>query len=167
MFYVLNSLGIPKNIMWGISNSQELIQIGEENSEWKYSHQQWDSAAREDLPSRWCSLTSSAQVCASPFSETVEHFQRHEPPVAATALNILESNEEILVVDKPSSIPVHPCGRYRHNSVLFILAKENGINGLHCRLWKLFLKMFLTLAQQYIGLIDWLLACSSLPNLLT
>ena len=26
-------------------------------------------------------------------------------------------------VNKPASIPVHPCGRYRHNTVVFILAK--------------------------------------------
>jgi len=34
-------------------------------------------------------------------------------------------------VDKPASIPVHPCGRYRHNSVLFILAHEHGLAGLY------------------------------------
>ena len=26
-------------------------------------------------------------------------------------------------MNKPASIPVHPCGRYRHNTVVFILAK--------------------------------------------
>ena len=32
-------------------------------------------------------------------------------------------DDEVVVVDKPASMPVHPCGRYRHNSVIFILAK--------------------------------------------
>lgn len=38
---------------------------------------------------------------------------------------------EVLVVDKPASIPVHPCGRFRHNTVIFILGKERGISELH------------------------------------
>ena len=28
-------------------------------------------------------------------------------------------------------MPVHPCGRYRHNTVLFILGKEHGLKNLH------------------------------------
>ncbi|KAL5291175.1 RPUSD2 family protein [Megaselia abdita] len=49
---------------------------------------------------------------------------RHEVPVTAEPITVLESNEDFLVINKPSSIPVHPCGRYRHNTVAFILAKE-------------------------------------------
>ncbi|KAL4613085.1 RNA pseudouridylate synthase domain-containing protein 2 [Arapaima gigas] len=56
---------------------------------------------------------------------------RHEPPVSARPLEILEDNEEVLVVDKPASLPVHPCGRFRHNTVIFILGKERGVSGLH------------------------------------
>eukprot|EP01117_Protostelium_nocturnum_P008684 TRINITY_DN3115_c0_g1_i1.p1 TRINITY_DN3115_c0_g1~~TRINITY_DN3115_c0_g1_i1.p1 ORF type:complete len:310 (+),score=97.40 TRINITY_DN3115_c0_g1_i1:125-1054(+) len=51
---------------------------------------------------------------------------RHEPPVSSLPIEIIYEDEDIVVVNKPSSIPVHPCGRYRHNSVLFILAKEKG-----------------------------------------
>jgi 23S rRNA-/tRNA-specific pseudouridylate synthase len=36
-----------------------------------------------------------------------------------------------VVIDKPSSIPVHPCGRYRQNSILFILSKEHNLKNLH------------------------------------
>ncbi|KAK8379521.1 hypothetical protein O3P69_019448 [Scylla paramamosain] len=36
----------------------------------------------------------------------------------------------MVVVDKPASIPVHPCGRYRHNTVVFILAKEYNLKNL-------------------------------------
>ncbi|XP_048831093.1 RNA pseudouridylate synthase domain-containing protein 2 [Brienomyrus brachyistius] len=56
---------------------------------------------------------------------------RHEPPVSSQPLEILEDNGEVLVVDKPSSLPVHPCGRFRHNTVIFILGKEFGVCGLH------------------------------------
>ena len=45
-------------------------------------------------------------------------------------LNRHEDNNEILVINKPSSVPIHPCGRYRHNSVLYILAKEHGYRNL-------------------------------------
>jgi hypothetical protein len=49
----------------------------------------------------------------------------------------------VVVVDKPASMPVHPCGRYRHNTVIFILAKVNIptdeylIDTLPCRLPKI------------------------------
>ncbi|XP_051477160.1 pseudouridylate synthase RPUSD2 [Apus apus] len=56
---------------------------------------------------------------------------RHEPPVTAQPLQILVENEEVVVVDKPSSLPVHPCGRFRHNSVIFILGKEHALRDLH------------------------------------
>lgn len=58
-------------------------------------------------------------------------MHRHEPPVVGRPLEILEDNGEVLVVDKPASMPVHPCGRFRHNTVIFILGKERGICGLH------------------------------------
>ncbi|XP_076983574.1 pseudouridylate synthase RPUSD2 [Tamandua tetradactyla] len=56
---------------------------------------------------------------------------RHEPPVTAEPIRLLAENEEVVVVDKPSSIPVHPCGRFRHNTVIFILGKEHQLKELH------------------------------------
>lgn len=56
---------------------------------------------------------------------------RHEPPVVGKPLEVLADDGEVLVVDKPASIPVHPCGRFRHNTVIFILGKERGISELH------------------------------------
>ncbi|XP_038142123.1 RNA pseudouridylate synthase domain-containing protein 2 [Cyprinodon tularosa] len=56
---------------------------------------------------------------------------RHEPPVIGAPLEILVDDGEVLVVDKPASIPVHPCGRFRHNTVIFILGKEHGVSELH------------------------------------
>ncbi|KAB5562415.1 hypothetical protein PHYPO_G00017540 [Pangasianodon hypophthalmus] len=56
---------------------------------------------------------------------------RHEPPVIGQPLQVLVDDGEVVVVDKPASLPVHPCGRYRHNTVIFILGKERGLCGLH------------------------------------
>ncbi|XP_030212555.1 pseudouridylate synthase RPUSD2 [Gadus morhua] len=56
---------------------------------------------------------------------------RHEPPVVGRPLEVIADDGEVLVVDKPASIPVHPCGRFRHNTVIFILGKELNISGLH------------------------------------
>ncbi|XP_075469533.1 pseudouridylate synthase RPUSD2 [Ascaphus truei] len=56
---------------------------------------------------------------------------RHEPPVTAQPLRILADTDEMVVVDKPSSLPVHPCGRFRHNTVIFILGKEHNLTELH------------------------------------
>lgn len=58
---------------------------------------------------------------------------RHELPVTSMSPVILVNDEEFLVVDKPASIPIHPCGRYRHNSLLYILAKEHGFRNLRCK----------------------------------
>ena len=46
-------------------------------------------------------------------------------------MKIIYEDENMLVVDKPPSVPVHPCGRYRLNSVALILEKENGFKDLH------------------------------------
>ena len=57
-------------------------------------------------------------------------FYRHEVPVADSRIRVIRMTEDLVVVDKPASIPVHPCGRYRHNTVVFILAKEQGLKNL-------------------------------------
>lgn len=58
-------------------------------------------------------------------------MHRHEPPVVSRPMEVLVDDGEVIVVDKPASIPVHPCGRFRHNTVIFILGKELGISKLH------------------------------------
>ncbi|XP_024082247.1 RNA pseudouridylate synthase domain-containing protein 2-like, partial [Cimex lectularius] len=55
---------------------------------------------------------------------------RHEVPVTAEPITIVHMDEDVVVVNKPASIPVHPCGRYRHNTVVFILAKEYQLKNL-------------------------------------
>lgn len=55
---------------------------------------------------------------------------RHEVPVTAEPIGIVHVDADVLVVNKPASVPVHPCGRYRHNTVVFLLAKERGFRDL-------------------------------------
>lgn len=55
---------------------------------------------------------------------------RHEVPVVAQNIEIVHLDDDICIVNKPASIPVHPCGRYRHNTVVFILAKEYNLRNL-------------------------------------
>ncbi|GAB1600102.1 RNA pseudouridylate synthase domain-containing protein 2-like [Argonauta hians] len=65
------------------------------------------------------------------FNDVISHtIHRHENPVVGSKLEILEDNEDLIVINKPSSIPCHPCGRYRYNSIVFILGKEYGYSNL-------------------------------------
>jgi RluA family pseudouridine synthase len=65
-------------------------------------------------------------------NDVISHrIHRHELPVVSGRMRIVHQCADWVVVDKPASVPVHPCGRYRHNTVLFILAKEDGLPGLH------------------------------------
>ncbi|SCV04817.1 LAMI_0H19504g1_1 [Lachancea mirantina] len=51
-------------------------------------------------------------------------IHRHEPAVTSRPIKTVFENEDILVIDKPSGIPVHPTGRYRFNTVTKILQKQ-------------------------------------------
>ncbi|KAI9920694.1 hypothetical protein PsorP6_002582 [Peronosclerospora sorghi] len=46
---------------------------------------------------------------------------RHEPPVSADEISVVYEDDDLLAVTKPPSIPTHPCGAYRHNSLHSIL----------------------------------------------
>ncbi|KAF9960692.1 hypothetical protein BGZ72_006262 [Mortierella alpina] len=64
-------------------------------------------------------------------SDIVAHdIHRHEPPVADLPVKVVRQEDGVIIVDKPSSIPVHPSGRYRHNTVLHILMQEQGYKDL-------------------------------------
>lgn len=59
-------------------------------------------------------------------SDVIEHWaHKHEPPVSLEPIRIVHRNDSLLVVNKPAGIPVHPTGRYRHNSILHILRMEH------------------------------------------
>lgn len=79
-------------------------------------------------------------------------IHRHEPPVIDLAIEIIHQDEDLLVVNKPSSIPCHPTGHYRHNSVTHILKKELEL----AELWRKNLLSFLSVLT---------LSSSSLPSI--
>ncbi|KNC83412.1 hypothetical protein SARC_04329 [Sphaeroforma arctica JP610] len=56
----------------------------------------------------------------------VHWIHRHEPPVTDQPIDIVHEDDEVIVVNKPASIPVHPCGRYRVNSVAYLMGLESG-----------------------------------------
>ena len=58
-------------------------------------------------------------------------IHRHEPPVNDCPIEFVTNDDSMVVINKPSSIPVHPCGRYRHNTVVFILGENYGLTNLH------------------------------------
>ncbi|KAL6996899.1 hypothetical protein U1Q18_007024 [Sarracenia purpurea var. burkii] len=61
-------------------------------------------------------------------SQKISHFlHRHEPPVNAWEVSILQKESDVLTVRKPASVPVHPCGQYRKNTVVGILQAEHGL----------------------------------------
>lgn len=58
-------------------------------------------------------------------SDRINHIMhRHEPPVQGGPIKIIAVTEDMVVVDKPASLHVHPCGSFTHNSVQQVLAAE-------------------------------------------
>lgn len=52
-------------------------------------------------------------------------IHRHEPPVPNISIEIIESDDDYVVVNKPAGIPVHTGGQYRKNTVHGILEAEH------------------------------------------
>ena len=51
-------------------------------------------------------------------------LHRHEPAVSSQPIDILHNDGQLLVVNKPSSLPVHPSGRYRFNTLVEVLQHD-------------------------------------------
>ena len=67
--------------------------------------------------------------------DRISHIKhRHEIPVLADKIKIIHEDDRFLVVDKPCSIPIHPCGKYRYNSLSIILTKEMGYSNIRSKL---------------------------------
>ncbi|CAO3640251.1 unnamed protein product [Mucor fragilis] len=58
-------------------------------------------------------------------------IHRHEPPCTDQPIKIVHEDQDLFVVDKPGGMPVHPAGRYRHNSIVHVLKKERNIPKLY------------------------------------
>jgi tRNA pseudouridine synthase 9 len=53
-------------------------------------------------------------------------LHRHEPPVTGLPIGILHEDDDMIVINKPAGVPVHPAGRYNYNSVIEIMRAERG-----------------------------------------
>lgn len=59
--------------------------------------------------------------------DVISHtLHRHEPPVTALPISVLHEDEDMIVINKPAGVPVHPAGRYNYNSVVEIMRAERG-----------------------------------------
>lgn len=57
--------------------------------------------------------------------DVISHtLHRHEPPVTAKPIRVIDETDAMIVIDKPAGVPVHPAGRYNYNSVVEIMRAE-------------------------------------------
>ena len=59
-------------------------------------------------------------------------IHQHERSVCNTPIEIIEETDDLLVVNKPGSLPVHPTARYNYNTLTQILKFEHNFGDLHC-----------------------------------
>jgi len=67
--------------------------------------------------------------------DVISHtLHRHEPPVTAQPIRVISETDNMIVIDKPAGVPVHPAGRYNYNSVVEIMRAERhfAFNPLPC-----------------------------------
>ena len=57
-------------------------------------------------------------------------MHKHEHAVLDLDVEVVHDTEDMLVVSKPSSWPVHPVSNYRMNTLSFVLQKEMGYTDL-------------------------------------
>ena len=62
-----------------------------------------------------------------PNQKIAHEMHRHETPVRHTKLTILSEDDRFFAVEKPSSIPVHPCGRFAKNTIVSLLRHDHGL----------------------------------------
>lgn len=59
--------------------------------------------------------------------DLVSHtLHRHEPPVTAQAIGVVHEDDDMVVINKPAGLPVHPAGRYNYNSIVEVMRAERG-----------------------------------------
>ncbi|EFX02957.1 drap deaminase [Grosmannia clavigera kw1407] len=57
--------------------------------------------------------------------ERISHrTHRHEPPVTAEPIVVIHEDDDMVVINKPAGVPVHPAGRYQYNSVVEMLKAQ-------------------------------------------
>ena len=59
--------------------------------------------------------------------DVISHtLHRHEPPVTAAPIKIVHEDNDLIVINKPAGVPVHPAGRYNYNSVVELMRAQRG-----------------------------------------
>ena len=53
---------------------------------------------------------------------------RESPVLDRGPIKIVADTTELLVVDKPSSLPIHPCGSYRYNCLVSVLKHQGAVD---------------------------------------
>jgi tRNA pseudouridine synthase 9 len=67
--------------------------------------------------------------------DVISHtLHRHEPPSTAQPIGIVHEDDDLIVINKPAGLPVHPAGRYNFNSIIEIMRADRGYswNPLPC-----------------------------------
>ncbi|KAI5811111.1 pseudouridine synthase [Peziza echinospora] len=60
-------------------------------------------------------------------------LHRHEPPVTDKPIGIVYEDDNLICINKPPGVPVHPAGRYNFNTVVEIMRSEReGFSPLPC-----------------------------------
>ena len=54
----------------------------------------------------------------------VHRAHRHEPPVRGGPIAVVGLDARVLAVDKPGTVPMHPCGSYHYNALSSLLAED-------------------------------------------
>ena len=100
-----------------------------------YSHEYYDMAIRQGRI-----LVSDKRVDPSYIVKgtdiLIHRVHRHEPGVAVHTnqppyVRIAAETEDIVAVDKPGTIPIHPCGGYHQNSLMKLLERETDYGKLY------------------------------------
>ncbi|KAK4565647.1 DRAP deaminase [Recurvomyces mirabilis] len=69
----------------------------------------------------------STRIAHVKNGDVISHtLHRHEPPVTAQPIGIVHEDEDMIVINKPAGVPVHPAGRYNYNSVVEIMRAQRG-----------------------------------------
>lgn len=82
---------------------------------------------REAIERGWITLNGQAtklDVVLKSNDLLGHRLHRHEPPVTTQLPRLIHQGDGFLVVEKPASIPVHPSGRYRFNTLVEIIKND-------------------------------------------
>lgn len=64
----------------------------------------------------------------------IHNTSREETPIVADLPEVVFEDARVIAVNKPSSVPVHPCGNFKFNSLQYILQlclKMEGLKTVH------------------------------------